>query len=77
MPLKYSTYNSLLTGKRTMFVASIGKCGYEGYRELQVVCIEGGVLVFKITDGYKYLTFGVCPSLKHGIAILKSFYSGK
>lgn len=53
--LKLSTYSSLLTGKRTVLVASIGKCGHEGYREAQIRW-NGKAFTYIVTDGYNYLT---------------------
>lgn len=53
--MKYSTYNSLLTQRRTWFIASQGRSGHAGYREIQIRCFKG-VFSYIITDGYKYLT---------------------
>ncbi len=50
--MKLSTYKSLLTNKRTMFVASQGRCGYAGYVEYQVLFRDGHWHCYK-TDGYK------------------------
>lgn len=50
--MKLSTYNSLLTNKRTMLVASKGQCGHAGYVEYQVMLSHGQWLCYK-TDGYK------------------------
>ncbi len=50
--MKLQTYKSLLTNKRTMFVASQGKCGYAGYVEYQVLFSHGQWLCYK-TDGYE------------------------
>jgi hypothetical protein len=50
--MKLSTYKSLLTNKRTMFVASQGKCGYAGYVEYQILFQHGQWICYK-TDGYK------------------------
>lgn len=49
--MKLSTYKSLLTNKRTMFVASRGRCGHAGYVEYQVLYSRGEWLCYK-TDGY-------------------------
>jgi len=50
--MKLSTYKSLLTNKRTMFVASQGKCGYADYVEYQVLFRHGQWLCYK-TDGFQ------------------------
>lgn len=50
--IKLSTYNSLLTNKRTWFVASKGKCGDVGYVEYQILFKNGQWQCYK-TDGYK------------------------
>jgi hypothetical protein len=50
--MKLSTYKSLLTNKRTMLVASQGKCGHAGYVEYQVLFNQGHWQCYK-TDGYK------------------------
>lgn len=50
--MKLSTYKSLLTNKRTMFVASKGKCGYDGYIEYQVLYSNGQWHCYK-TDGFQ------------------------
>lgn len=52
--MEITTYRSLLTGKRTMVVVSIGKCGHEGYREAQIRFYDGA-FHYIVTDGYKYL----------------------
>lgn len=49
-----STYKSFITGNRTMIVASIGKCGHAGYKELQVT-YRNGYFSADVTDGYKHL----------------------
>lgn len=74
--MKLSIYRSLLSKKRAVFVASIGKCGYGGYREIQVRRLYG-VFYFEILDGFKTLQTGTVPSLKHATTLLKSFYSGE
>jgi len=50
--MKLSTYKSLLTNKRTWFVASQGKCGYAGYVEYQILFQNKQWQCYK-TDGYK------------------------
>lgn len=50
-----TTYNSLLTGKRTVINASIGKCGHDGYKEAQIRW-NGTNFTYIITDGYNYLS---------------------
>jgi len=50
--MKLSTYNSLLTNKRTMLVASKGQCGHAGYVEYSILLSHGHWLCYK-TDGYK------------------------
>lgn len=52
--LTLSTYSSLLTNKKTLLVASIGKCGHEGYREAQIT-FKNGAFYFIVTDGYNFL----------------------
>jgi hypothetical protein len=54
--MKLSTYKSLLV-KRTMLIASQGRCGHRNYIEYQLMLCKGQWLVYK-TDGYKldYLT---------------------
>jgi hypothetical protein len=49
--MKLSTYKSLLI-KRTMLVASKGRCGHKNYTEYQIMLVKGQWLVYK-TDGYK------------------------
>jgi hypothetical protein len=49
--MKLSTYKSFLTNKRTWFVASHGKCGYEGYVEYQISFYKGQWHAVK-TNGY-------------------------
>jgi hypothetical protein len=61
--MKLSTYKSLLTNKRTMFVASEGKCGHAGYVECQVLFSHGQWLCFK-TDGYKLDLVATYPGSK-------------
>jgi hypothetical protein len=56
--MKLTLYKSLLTGKKTMLVASIGKCGYSNYKEIQIM-FHVGVFTWLITDGYKVLKEGV------------------
>jgi hypothetical protein len=53
--MNYSTYNSLLTKRKTWLIASIGRCGYVEYKEVQIRCYKG-LFSYIITDGYKYLT---------------------
>ena len=55
--LTISTYSSLLTGKRTILTASVGKCGHEGYKEAQVRW-NGKAFTYIVTDGYKGLSIG-------------------
>lgn len=52
--LKISTYSSLRTNKKTVLVASIGKCGHEGYREAQI-SLKDGCFWYIVTDGYNFL----------------------
>lgn len=70
--MKLSTYKSFLTYKRTMLVASIGKCGYEGYREIQIQRFNGA-WTWDITNGYKVVASGVShnPNLKSVVNILE------
>lgn len=49
--LKISTYSSLLTNKKTVLVASYGKCGTSDYREAQI-SFKNGAFHYFITDGY-------------------------
>jgi hypothetical protein len=46
--MNLSTYKSLLTNNRTMFVASKGKCGYAGYVEYQFLYSSGQWLCYKL-----------------------------
>jgi hypothetical protein len=55
--MKVTLYKSFLTGKKTMVVLSIGKCGREGYREVQVT-YRMGHYQYAITEGYTWLTAG-------------------
>ena len=55
--MKYSTYNSLLTGKKTMLVVSKGKCGYANYRELKIT-LRANVWTWSINDSYNNLASG-------------------
>lgn len=52
--LTLSTYKSLLTGKRTRVVASVGKCGYKGYKEA-VIYYHNGFYTITLNDGYEQL----------------------
>ena len=61
--MNLSTYKSLLTNKRTMFVASKGKCGYAGYVEYQILFQHGQWLCYK-TDGYKLDLVATLPGSK-------------
>ena len=73
--MKLSTYSSLLTNKRTCLVASIGKCGYTGYKEIQVMA-KNGQWVFNITDGYFTLNTGTFPITK-GLKSVLNILEGK
>ncbi len=55
--LTLSTYNSLITNKRTVLVASYGKRGTPDYREAQIRWHEG-CWSYEITDGYSRITVG-------------------
>jgi hypothetical protein len=71
--MKLSLYNSLLTNKRTMLVASIGRCGHAGYREIQVRCITGR-FHWIITDGYNTIKIGHHDnSLKSALNIAEGY----
>lgn len=71
--MKLSTYNSLLTNKHTCLVASIGKCGYEGYREIQIM-YKNGTFHVNITDGYFTLkTFQQSTGLKSALNIAEGY----
>lgn len=61
--MRLSTYNSLLTNKRTMLVASKGQCGYKGYVEYQVL-FKGGQWQCYKTDGYELDLVGIYPGSK-------------
>lgn len=61
--MKLSTYNSLLTGKRTWLVASQGRCGYEGYVEYTIQLSQGQWQCYK-TDGYELDLVGTYPGSK-------------
>ncbi|MFY8177081.1 MAG: hypothetical protein ACOVJ7_02920 [Candidatus Methylopumilus universalis] len=61
--MKLSLYKSLLTGRRTMFVASQGKCGHAGYVEYQVIFSQGQWLCYK-TDGYSLDLIKTYPGSK-------------
>lgn len=50
--MKLSTYRAFR--KPLMIVASVGKCGYNEYREAQIRFYDGA-FHYIITDGYKYL----------------------
>ena len=71
--MKLSTYSSLLTGRKTWLVASIGKCGYKGYKEAQVFC-KNGKFSYIVTDGYNYLTIEkqLGSNLKSALNIIES-----
>ncbi len=70
--LKLSTYNSLLTARKTVLVASYGKCGHQDYREAQIRW-NGSAFVYIVTDGYNWLgierTLG--PNLKSALNIIE------
>ena len=61
--MKLSTYNSLLTKKRTWLVVSKGKCGYKNYVEYQIMLVQGQWQCYK-TDGYKLDLVGTFPGSK-------------
>ena len=61
--MKLSTYNSLLTGKRTWLVASQGRCGYKGYVEYTIQLSQGQWQCYK-TDGYELDLVGIYPGSK-------------
>lgn len=62
--MNVSTYKSfLIAGKRTMVVASMGKCGYAGFKEYQIRCSNGFWIVDR-TDGYNATYIGSYPSSK-------------
>jgi hypothetical protein len=72
--MNVTTYKSLLTGKRTMVVASMGKCGYKGYREAKIMLVNGA-LTYVVTDGYTDLFELKCPkttTLKMLLRVLPS-----
>lgn len=71
--LKLSTYNSLLTGKKTILVASIGKCGYSDYREAQIR-FKNGAFFYIVTDGYSYMGIErkLGTNLKSALNIIES-----
>lgn len=71
--LKLSTYSSLLTGKRTILVASYGKCGHGDYREAQIK-VQGKHFMYTITDGYSILTTGASS---RGIKSVLNIVEGK
>lgn len=58
MKLKYSTYKTLLTCKRTMLVISKGKCGYKDYKELQISYRQGNWIA-ELVDGYRTLEYKI------------------
>jgi hypothetical protein len=72
--MKLSTYNSLLTGKRTVLVATIGKTGKPDYREIQVIR-EMNKFHFRITDGYTFLVVkgGFTQGLKSVLNIAEGY----
>lgn len=61
--MKLSTYKSLITNKKTMLVASKGKCGYEDYIEYQILLSHGQWLCYK-TNGYELDLVGTFSSEK-------------
>ena len=73
--MKLSLYKSLLTNKRTMVVLSIGKCGHEDYREVQVT-YRMGHYQYHITEGYTWLTAGSLPGDK-GLKSVLNILEGK
>lgn len=73
--MKVTLYNSLLTNKKTMVVLSIGKCGYEGYREVQVT-YRMGHYQYQIVDGYTFLTCGSMDGNK-GLKSVLNILEGK
>lgn len=72
--MKLSLYNSLLTGKRTVLVATIGKIGKSDYREIQIIR-EMGKFHFRITDGYTFLVVknGFTQGLKSVLNIAEGY----
>ena len=72
--MKLSLYKSLLTNKKTILVASIGKCGYPDYREAQIR-YSNGVFSYVITDGYNYLGIerSLGTNLKSALNIIEGY----
>ncbi len=69
--LKLSTYSSLLTNKRTVLVASFGKCGTSDYREA-IISWNGKVFCYHITDGYnESITKYLGSNLKSALNIIE------
>lgn len=60
--------------KPTMLVASVGKCGHEGYREVQIWWNgKLGLYEYITTDGYKWLSIiKTHTSIKSILNILES-----
>ena len=73
--MKITTYKSFLTNKRTVVVLSIGKCGYKGYREVQVT-YHMGHYQYQITEGYTWLTAGSLEGSK-GLKSVLNILEGK
>lgn len=72
--MKISTYKSLMTNKRTwVIVANKVKCGYKGYRELQIMMVRGQWEVYE-TDGYKLDLVRVYSSEKALKSIINLHY---
>ena len=58
-----------------MVVLSIGRCGYPGYREVQVT-YRMGHYQYQITEGYTWLTAGSLPGSK-GLKSVLNLLEGK
>jgi hypothetical protein len=64
--MKISTYNSLLTDKKTQLIVSNDFQGDNRFRQA-IITYSNGSFSYIITDGYNYLTIQ-----KHGFTNLKS-----
>lgn len=76
--LKLSTYSSLLTNKKTVLVASVGKCGYKGYLEAQIRYVNGA-FCYQVSDGYNYLSIEkrLGSNLKSALNIIEGDFARK
>lgn len=74
--MNYSFYRRY--NKPTMFIASVGKCGYRDYLECQIwFNKELGMFEYLFTDAYKYLGITKSESSLKDVIKLFNNYTNK